>query len=233
MSWAYAYAFNRGADHDRCDDVAICEMLGDFVIAAVADGAGSAKRGREGACLTCETFLELAVGIYGGTIDPSCLITAVKSRIPEADHYDHSCTLVGAIAGPSGAMVLQIGDGAVVTAHSNGPFTTAIPPEKSEFLNQTYFVTSPDAEEHLHLRKIDAPVTELALFTDGLQHLVINLADDEPHQPFFQKVFSTLGEEAGLDKRTSWWLERTLASESVVKRTDDDTSIVVARRLPC
>lgn len=233
MSWAYAYAINKGADHERCDDVAICETLGDVVVAAVADGAGSACKGRQGASIVCQTFLELAVAVFNRQIEPSCIVGAVQSRIPEAERLDHSCTLVGAIVGPRGSVFLQVGDGAAVYAKKGEDYRTAIIPEKSEFLNQTYFVSAPNAEEHLQVKWIEEPIERVALFTDGLQHLVIDLKDDSPHQPFFGKIFETLAEKPGFDTRTSWWLERTLASESVTRRTDDDTSIVVARSVSC
>src|SRR3712207_8229136 len=48
----------RSADHDACDDVCVCETLGDFIVAAVSDGAGSAPKAREGATIACRTFIE-------------------------------------------------------------------------------------------------------------------------------------------------------------------------------
>lgn len=232
MSWAYAYAFRAGEDHEACDDAVVCETLGDYIIAAVSDGAGSAEKAHKGASLACQTFIQMAVPIFNGTLQPTCLISEVQSQIPEGEAEAHSCTLVGAVAGPEGAMFVQIGDGAAVYRCAD-EYKVAIWPEETEFLNHTFFITMADAEQHLHTLRIDEPLTELALFTDGLQHLVLDLKTKAPHHPFFHSTFQRLGETPEHDKRASWWLEQTLGSDPVTKRTDDDTSIVIARRIPC
>lgn len=233
MSWAYAYAYSTGDGHEQCDDVCVCETLGDYIIAAVSDGAGSAQNAHAGASIACQTFIELAVPIFSGTIEPSCLLEAIHEKVPQGENDAHACTLVAVVAGPKGALFLQVGDGAsvVMTAKSKPEYEIPIWPEETEFLNHTFFVTALDAEEHLKLRRFDHPISEFALFTDGLQHLVLDLKTQAPHQPFFQSVFKRLSDEKEHDRKASWWLERTLGSDPVVKRTDDDTSIVIARRL--
>jgi hypothetical protein len=232
VSWAYAYALRAGNGHERCDDVCICETLGDYIIAAVSDGAGSAEHAREGAAITCQTFLELAIPLFSGAIEPSCLVASVQKKIPSAQLESHSCTFVGAIAGPKGALILQIGDGAcIVKQPSTTEFSVPIWPEETEFLNHTFFVTMADAEDHLRVHRLEEPIEQLALFTDGLQHLVLDLKTQQPHQPFFRSVFEKLASVPEQDIKASWWLERTLASDPVTKRTDDDTSIVIAKRL--
>jgi hypothetical protein len=232
VSWAYAYAFRAGAGHERCDDVCVCETLGDYILAAVADGAGSAEQARAGATIACQCFIELGVQIFSQTLEPSCLLAAIQERIPEGQVESHSCTFVGAIAGPKGALLMQVGDGAAVV-RQDGEFAIPMWPEETEFLNNTYFVTAPDAERHLQIHRIEGPLREFALFTDGLQHLVIDHKNRAPHQPFFQTIFKPLGEKANHDTKISFWLERQLASDHVTKLTDDDTSIVIARRLAC
>ena len=234
MSWSYAYAFRPGEGHERCDDVCVCETLGDTIIMAVADGAGSAEKAHAGSSLACQVFVEMAIPLYAGTLEPSCLLAAIRERVPEGEAEAYSCTLVGAVAGPKGAFFIQVGDGACVyRSNSTDEFQIAIWPEETEFLNQTYFVTMADAEDHMQVHRVDHPVSELALFTDGLQHLVLDLKTKAPHQPFFESVFKRLSDVPEHDLKASWWLERTLGSDPVTKRTDDDTSIVVARRISC
>jgi hypothetical protein len=200
----------------------------------VSDGAGSAKHAHEGAAIACQTFLDLAVPIFSGSIEPPCLLASIQDKIPKAQHESHSCTFVGAVAGPKGALIIQIGDGAcVVKLATSGEFSIPIWPEETEFLNHTFFVTMADAEEHLRVYRLEEPIAEVALMTDGLQHLVLDLKTRQPHQPFFNSVFERLSSEPEHDIKASWWLERTLASDPVTKRTDDDTSIVIARRLSC
>jgi hypothetical protein len=235
VSWAYAYAYRAGDGHERCDDVCICETLGDYIIAAVSDGAGSAKHAHTGAAIACQTFLDLAIPLFSGSIEPSCLLASIQEKIPQNQLESHSCTFVGAVAGPKGALILQIGDGACVVSHKQEPDRFKVPlwPEETEFLNHTFFVTMTDAEDHLRLHRVESPIEEIALFTDGLQHLVLDLKTQSPHQPFFQSVFDRLATTPEHDVKASWWLERTLGSDPVTKRTDDDTSIVIARRVSC
>jgi hypothetical protein len=250
VSWAYAYAFRAGDGHERCDDICVCETLGDTIIAAVSDGAGSAERAHAGAAIACQSFVEMAVPLFAGTMDPNCLLAEIRDRLPEGQAEEHSCTLVAAIAGPKGALFLQVGDGAAVfrgpgegkaaglagltaagSAQSKREFEVALWPEETEFLNHTFFVTAPDAESHLLIRRLDEPIFEFALFSDGLQHMVVSLQERTPHQPFFDRIFLPLSSEPEHDLKASWWLERQLGSDGVTKRTDDDTSIVIARRL--
>jgi hypothetical protein len=233
VSWAYAYAFRPGDGHERCDDVCVCETLGDYIIAAVSDGAGSACNAHAGAAIACQTFLDFAIPIFSGAMEPSCLLASIREKIPEDQLESHSCTLVGVVAGPNGALILQIGDGACVLKQrsSENAFTIPIWPEETEFLNHTFFVTMADADEHLRVHRTEEPIAEFALLTDGLQHLVLDLKTKEPHQPFFRSVFDRLSTAPEHDVKASWWLERTLASDPVRNRTDDDTSIVIGRRL--
>lgn len=268
MSWSYAYAFRAGDGHERCDDVCVCETLGDYIIAAVADGAGSAPKAHEGAALACQKFIELAIPLFSGSLDAPCLVSAIHEKLPAGKFEDYACTLVGVVAGPKGAFILQVGDGGAVVrlasaveaptvgremagtavkaqgeaaggttvmedVASQGSYTIPLWPEETEFLNHTFFITAPDAEEHLQIHRIEEPVHEIALFTDGLQHLIIDRKSKSPHQPFFNTIFRPLSAEPDQDIKASWWLERQLASDHVTKRTDDDTSIVIARRLRC
>src|SRR5688500_16784036 len=60
--WKFAYATSTGVAHlDRgepCQDYALCSGIGSGVLVAViADGAGTAKYGGNGARLVCESFL--------------------------------------------------------------------------------------------------------------------------------------------------------------------------------
>lgn len=238
MSWAYAYAFRAGEDHEKCADVCVCEAMGDLIIAAVSDGAGSAAYSHAGASIACQCFVEMGVQLFSGTLEPSCLIEAIRERLPEGQSESHACTLVGIVADTTGALVVQVGDGAAVyrrpvASEEEAPFQVAIWPEETEFLNHTFFVTSPDAVEHLQVMRIEEPIGAFALFSDGLQHLVIDPRTRSPHQPFFSTVFKPLSESRDHDVKASWWLERQLASDHVTKRTDDDTSIVIARRVGC
>lgn len=234
LGWSCAQAVHAGKDRKRCGDFSACKVAGDAIVAAVADGAGTAEAGHQGAALACEAFLELGRRIYERALDPSCLVAALQDRIPSQERDAHSATLIGVAADSKGALVLQIGDGAAVFRRASAPgFEVAIWPEETEFLNHTFFATSPDAEQHLQVRRIEEPIEAFALFTDGLQHLVVDPECRAPHQPFFESVLNSLGPQSGPDPRASAWLATMLASEPVTRRTFDDTGIVIGRWRPC
>jgi hypothetical protein len=247
VSWSYAWALrSKLGDGHPGDDAGMVRLDGDTLILAVADGAGSADLGGVGAKIACETFVE-AVGarplvqVGGKPInrlpDPGLeILAAVRERVlgeaasREVEPMALATTLIGAVLEPDRAYFFQIGDGAAVFRTFDDEFQTAIQPEETEFVNTTFFVTSPDVEAHLQTRWIPRRIEEVALFSDGLQPLVLHPTDQSPHDAFFGTVFRTL-REAGEDEASKAWLQNMLASDMVTSRTDDDTSIVIARRL--
>jgi len=154
------------------------------------------------------------------------------ATIAEVDGHplpQYAATLVGAILTPNYALFLQIGDGVAVFRQGDS-YQVAIEPETTEFVNVTYFLTDAKAKEHLQVRYVEGPVDEVALLTDGLQPMVLHPTTNEPHEAFFGAVFRTL-RQGGEDGASKAWLANMLASDHVTNRTDDDTSIIIARRL--
>jgi hypothetical protein len=73
-------------------------------------------------------------------------------------------------------------------------------------------------------------VTAAAGFTDGIQALALNFAAKCVHVPFFESMLAALRE---CDDETSLLspLISFLSSERVNQRTDDDKTLVLARRV--
>jgi len=72
-------------------------------------------------------------------------------------------------------------------------------------------------------------VQRLAVFTDGLQRLAINMAAQTPHEPFFARFFSILAKASLQDEeQLQDALETFLKSQPVEERTDDDRTLVLA-----
>jgi len=74
-------------------------------------------------------------------------------------------------------------------------------------------------------------LSEVALFTDGLQNLVLDYKENSPHSPFFDHMLTPLrstgaGEQQGLSSA----LEDFLKSPRVNERTDDDKTLLLASR---
>ncbi len=250
LGWAFASAVRAGAGKPECQDACKVWQDGERLVAVVADGAGSALMGGEGARLAVEVFSQWAgVPTQAAAVSTrtsianlmsaraiSVLFDAIRVRLESAagspNISQYSSTLVGFVADRDEGFFLQVGDGAAVFS-SQEKYHVAIRSAESEFLNVTCFVTDPRVREHVLVLPVTQDIESVALFSDGLEGLLVEMATGEPHTPFFDRTFGALHHAPGEDDRASAWLENMLASDPVQRRTDDDTSIVVARRIRC
>ncbi|HUQ40003.1 MAG TPA: PP2C family serine/threonine-protein phosphatase [Acidimicrobiales bacterium] len=228
-----------------CDDahhvVAIGDDSGDGVVLAVADGAGSARLAAVGAETAVVWAAELAAWLIaeaegaGRAVTWPHLLTdvlhATRGRLQRravahgARLADLSTTLSVAVLLPDVLAVAQVGDGAVVVRRADG-VALLDPPGRSEYLNETCFVTSDGWRDDLRVSVEDAAaVTGIALMTDGLQLLALDLAAGRPHEPFFTPLWDFAAGDGQAGE-----LESFLASDRVAARTDDDTTLVLAVR---
>jgi hypothetical protein len=142
-----------------------------------------------------------------------------------------ACTLVMALVTPLASHFVQVGDGAVVVRR-DGSYAAATWPENGEYANTTYFVTDELALQRLQVRINEPPADEVAVFTDGLQMLVLQFAERAVYAPFFHRMFRRLrAEPPGEVWRLRQSLEEYLGSPEVCRRTDDDKSLVLATRV--
>lgn len=250
-AWKYIGASVAGKSHIEkgtpCQDssvVATCAD-GNILVAIVSDGAGSARHSEIGSRLVCHTILEEitnyvqsggAIGDLRETIIDSWIESAVyrltiQARAMEVETRDLAATVVGALIGADGSAFFQIGDGAIVVL-GDGEYTAVTWPENGDYANVTYFITDDRALEHLDVHIQKSSYDEVALFTDGLQMLVLDFQRRQAHSPFFRPLFSRLrAESAGSSSALTSLLEEYLVSSTVNKRTDDDKSLVLATRL--
>ena len=251
-NWAYAHAIRKGVapGKEGCQDYAICEVAefsdgGRLAIGVVSDGAGSAREAAEGAELACKAFLREARRVVGKRRSLKGMGQSHAAKIVEhvrrilnlhaetmgSRVADYSCTLVAALVAEGEALFFQIGDGAIVYRRGED-FEVAIWPDHGEYVNETVFVTDPKCGDRIQVCKINEPIESVVLFSDGLQFLVLDYKQMQPHAPFFNSVTKALSkQEPGRSEVVSKWLdEAVLASPSVTTKTDDDLSLVVAVR---
>lgn len=254
MTWRCVHASVSGTSHgsfpDTCQDAHRVELIAGpssepCLLIIVADGAGSAMFGGEGASLACDQACSTLVGRLGlaplnGTLDEDDIheaLSAVRACLSREsvkrgiETRDLACTLIGVVILPHGAVYFQCGDGAIVVGNQ-GRYETVFWPDSGEFVNCTYFITDDDAFSHLHVRFVTTPPAEVAVFTDGLQHLALSYADKSVHAPFFAPMFSRLEsvnveECTGLNEALATFLD----SRPVNERTDDDKTLVLAVRV--
>lgn len=248
VSWHLSSATSIGTSHLKsglpCQDACLVDllpmMLGEpALMAFVADGAGSATH----AALAAQTAVSQAasfsrrhaetigahfdVAFVGDLVRQTRTLLERDATTAGVPVREFACTLLGVLAFRDRTLAFQIGDGAIVLDHGQG-LTLAITPMSGEYVNMTHFLIDDDAEARVAVLELPA-VQKLALCSDGLQRLVLNLGTNAPHAPFFEPFFATLAKtpparRADLDVA----LARFLDSDKVNARTDDDKALVLA-----
>jgi len=244
--WRLASGVQQGDTHagagEPCQDVAWAGVVrgqgGEWLVVAMADGAGTAPRSATGARsavdrIRCSAERDVPRGEPGehelrrwfaeaaGRVE-----RAARSRacVPE----DLACTLLVAIVGPTGAWFGQVGDGAIVARGPQSAYQAVFWPEEHDFVNETTFMTCKGWRDALRVAFRPA-VGEVAVFTDGLQRLALDYATRAAHPRFFGPLFEALREPDGAVISSE--LSAFLASDAVRARTDDDRALVLATRL--
>ena len=253
--WRYVAASVIGSSHEKtgyaCQDANDCQIYplptGERVLAAaVADGAGSAACGGEGAARACRALLDLVqehldasrtveevsrdtVRSWMSTIQN---LLEEEAKSVSRERRDYACTILGLIVGESCAACLQVGDGVMVLADSEEhAYGHVFWPDRGEYANTTHFVTEDDAIEHLQFESVQRRVVEVALLTDGLQTIALNYQQRTAHEPFFKGLFAPLRTaKEGCSRELSDSLAAFLASPRVNEKTDDDKTLVLASR---
>lgn len=244
--WRVVAACEAGASHLRtgipCQDALAVARAGQCLLLFAADGAGSAARAGEGSRLAVDAALAAARAevASGAPRDPDGwrallerIVRAARGRLeaeaPEGLR-DLSTTLLGVVWGPAHVAALQVGDGWIVI-ESAGSMQAPISPVKGEHFNETVFVTSAGYAEHAHYEIVDAgPVSGVALLTDGLEMVSMDMADGTPHEPFFRPLFELARDPEEDLATTEQDLGGFLRSERICERTDDDKTLIVAVR---
>ncbi len=146
---------------------------------------------------------------------------------------DYACTVLGAVVGPDDAVYCQVGDGAIVVGNNDGSrgLDWVFWPQHGEFANQTNFVTQHNVEDVLDFERGNGCVNEIALFSDGLERLVLDMSSRTVHAPAFNPIFQWLAQTSPTDAiDTAAGIRAYLGSDHINSRTDDDKSLVVATR---
>ena len=161
-------------------------------------------------------------------------LIALKADAAGATTRAFAATLSAAIVGETTAALMQVGDGAVIAASGNDPaLACLLQPFNGEYANTTSFLTDVDALETSQHRLWSGRIEDLAVITDGLGRVALNMQTREAYTPFFRPMFRTLGQRRdGHQRSTSLDLHDFLHSTRVNQRVDDDKTLIVASRRP-
>jgi serine/threonine protein phosphatase PrpC len=251
MRWRFAAASVRGTSHEkagtRLQDAKRClEIAGDGAASSLAlivsDGAGSAAFGGEGASLVCRTLaaaVRANIRQQGELPDEETIhswIDEVRDRIQvcaekrSLTQRDFAATLVLVIATPKGILTAHIGDGAAVgRSRSLREWQVLSPPARGEYAATTFFVTD-DPEPQLRITCHDADYDAIAVFTDGIEDLVIDRVSGKASPGFFEPMTRPVAASPspGRNRELSDKLAAYLSSDRLNERTDDDKTLIIA-----
>lgn len=179
------------------------------MVAAVSDGAGSARMAKAGSKTSARAATAKAWKTalrLGNAPDPSiCTFEGIKAgrkaleataRIQGNPLDDYHATLLVAVMIKGKTAVAHIGDGASIVRVGDSYKMLTIP-ARGEYANETFFITMDDYE-NLIASNVAEGATELLLFTDGVQNELIDFRQRKAHQDatsFLCDIARSLGPE--------------------------------------
>lgn len=213
-----------------------------LMIAAAADGAGSARHSGIASTIAARRAVEwLATQVetlvaYGEDSDWSGLLdqaataaadaVARESKRTKIPLPELATTLILVVARPDLVVSVQIGDGVVIVNDQESNLFALTTPQHGEYRNDTIFLNSKSAIEQAKAFLWTGNSANVAILTDGLELLALNLRDGSPHAPFFGPLWKfSQGALEGEEARTQ--LAAFLTSPRISTRTDDDLTLVL------
>jgi hypothetical protein len=248
-TWRVVGVSVQGTSHVRdakpCQDAnRWCVTAGGLLIAAVADGAGSAAHSEIGsACAVRVAVEEAADRLRDAVPCEDCdwqpflqnVFAAARQAVEatatarQAPAAQLATTLLLAIVTEDSVVAGQIGDGAVIVQEAADRFVALTKPSFGEYLNETVFLTSADAIAKCQCQVHHGAIGGLILFSDGLQMQALRMPQGTPHAPFFAPLMQFMAaadEPAAAEDH----LRKFLQSPRIAGRTDDDLTLVLAIR---
>ena len=255
-AWKVVGAAVQGAAHvldgTPCQDALDYAVGGEWLAAALCDGAGSAALGGLGAEVGARTVAAALAGScsdapdgppgdhrefwHGAAIDAvKAARRAVEQALAQTEGgtddrgvplFERAhATLVAVVARPSGGVFVHVGDG-LGAARDGGETVAVSPPANGAYANETYFFTESDWDGHLRLTPFEPPFDLVVLMSDGAASLAT-----EPgpalHAGFWDPVSAFLDGADPDDGRQA--LAQTLGHERTDRVTGDDKAVVWAR----
>lgn len=241
--WSACGASVTGSQHVSrglgCDDAFAYSHIGDFIVAAVADGAGSVSgTSAWGSYTACQAVLDLTVkpafldGFKTATTDDAdvtmrWLFSRVRERVDKQAAQMGlpvgllATTLSVAIANRDLLVLGQIGDG-IIASESDDGIATHLIEEKDEYANTTWFIHTDEAFEKSFRAMARTGATAFALSTDGMSYKITDIVTGEPFEPFFKGAWQRVRSGAAASDFAA--LLRGIEDD----QTGDDKTMVLA-----
>jgi hypothetical protein len=215
------------------------------LVAVTSDGAGSARYSAIGSWITVRVFTEMAVrqldrldslrSLSAEMVDD--WLDEIRERIILAARRndtvprEFAATLVATLVARNDAAFIHVGDGAsVFRVGDSSEWIVPTWPAQGEFAATTFFVTD-DPIPSVQYAYVEQSIAEVAVFSDGLERLALDFSKRAAHAPFFDTFFRPLqNSDAGRNRKLSRDLKHFLDGPTVCSKTDDDKTLILAKR---
>lgn len=252
MSWSVYRAVAIGTSHMErqlpCQDACQAWVSGNLLVAAVADGAGSASHSELGSELCVNAVVEGLKSFFESDAEQSAdvdvlalsqthltdIINGVREKIFELaasnglEPRDLACTLIGVVARlPGNGYFFHIGDGAGVAQFSDTTLPAVVShPENGEYSNETWFLTHEAWKDHVRLTPFVDPIDTIAIMSDGSMPFALTKDRCSLFPGFISPVARYLKERSTEEGNIG--LQALLESERTNSITNDDKTLVLA-----
>ena len=163
MKWNITSSVIKGSGHKSPQDSISKYLDNDFACLVLSDGAGVARRASEGALFTTTNVVEILKqhkeGIFNYTTEEirniilNNLLDRLKQKAENEHHNidDYMCTLIFFISNGEKYIYGNLGDGLIGCMDIYGEGKPLSLPEHGKFVNQSYFITHKNAQEHFRI----------------------------------------------------------------------------------
>ncbi|HRI71917.1 MAG TPA: PP2C family serine/threonine-protein phosphatase, partial [Polyangium sp.] len=219
-----------------CQDASYDAVRDDFCVVAVADGVGSARYSEVGAKTAVESATTFLVEHYVPNLDKigwrqlmqeaaTHALEEIRLISTKREHElrSYASTLLLAVVDRQRVVAFHVGDGAIVALVDDKLVALTVP-QKGEFANEVFPLTKPGAIDNAQFHYGDRSPNALALFTDGIESLAMDMATRVPHERFFLPIF-----ERARDVQSDKLREeiRLLFEQKAAQRSDDDMTLAI------
>jgi hypothetical protein len=264
--WVLARASVRGKSHIdgeivNQDAVHVASRAGEPCFAvAISDGAGSAKRAEEGSRhfsrLVADGLQKLAMQVHAGKIaggSQNLIADEIYRLIADARALlnvgsdslrDFHCNLMALVLGPKWGLMVHLGDAVMLKSRFERRAdkvdffvdTGMTAQDRTEYANETHFVTEPDWTKHLVWSFIDPNGSDdfFSLMTDGAADIALGnvpgSVQKRVNRGFFAPLVSMVM-AASDEAERNMIVDSALADRQTYRITGDDkTMVLVIRR---